>query len=766
MHSKKLSRWLKLVFATLGLTAIVGAGFTLPSQAVSPTPTPYCSDGTCWVTFDYTGDYSVWTPPSGIDSLHFDVYGAQGGRTGGRGGYVSGNFAAIPSSLYIYVGGAGGAGNSVAGGFNGGGNSGSGHADQGSGGGASDLRTSASLADRVVVAGGGGGTGGWIGGAGAPGGLTIASAGTKGATATTAGGGGSQTSGGTAGLGVNTGHGTAGSLGQGGNGGTGSVAGGGGGGGGFFGGGGGGSDNASGGSDGAGGGGGSSFATMALTSNVSHNAGVKGGHGQVILRYTFAPRVNYFSLATGPISTTGSATFLLGFDQYVYDVDQWDFTFSGTASGCRVSNAYGDGYNFQIDVFGCSSGSFLISLRQNSVIGSSVGPLQDVVADSGVTVDSEPAAIKLITPASPTNSSVLNFSIMAEEPFITPTPSAFELTGNGCVISGISMTSDVSAQISVRSCKSGANVRLTLKRQQIRDLAGNASPAVDLPSGDVLTDYDAPSVIALTQSTIGDTIDYSINFSEPVINLTTNSFTLIGEGCSISKLDGTGASYHIYVNGCTSTSAITVKAMSAKDLVGNSGPLLEQSIDGENPDNLPPAATFTELERTDKSLSPSFELRFDEIVDGFTINALSRTGTSKNCSFTLTEITESRAFRIDTANCTAGNLQLTLLANSVRDRHGNSGPLLEIESSAAKISPPAQVFEPTTFRPLSAIPTSTLQSPTSVTRPIGTRPGKAPGYEQVGTESIKPLGTESWVSIGIALLALAIAKNPRGRRRA
>ncbi len=766
MHSKKLSRWLKLVFATLGLTAIVGAGFTLPSQAVSPTPTPYCSDGTCWVTFDYTGDYSVWTPPSGIDSLHFDVYGAQGGRTGGRGGYVTGNFAAIPSSLYIYVGGAGGAGNSAAGGFNGGGNSGSGHADQGSGGGATDLRTSTSSADRVVVAGGGGGTGGWIGGAGAPGGLTIASAGTKGATATTAGGGGSQTSGGSAGLGVTTGNGTAGTLGQGGNGGTGSVAGGGGGGGGFFGGGGGGSDNASGGSDGAGGGGGSSFATMALTSNVVHYAGVRSGHGQVILRYTFAPRVNSFALASGPTSTTGEASFQIGFDQYIYDVDPWDFAFSGTSSGCQVSNVYGDGYNFQLGVTGCSGGSFQISLRQNSVYGSSAGPIQAVFADSGVTVDSEPAAITLTTPATPTNSAVLNFSLIAEEPFLAPAASAFELTGNGCVIAGVSMTSDISAQITVKSCKSGANVRLTLKRLQIRDLAGNASPASDLSSGDVLTDYEAPAVISLTHSISGDTIDYSVNFSEPVTNLTATSFTLSGAGCSISKLDGTGASYHVYVTGCTSQSALTVKAMSAKDQVGNLGPLLEQSIGGENPDSLPPTATFTELERTDKSISPSFELRFDEIVDGFTINSLSRNGTAKNCSFTLSEVTESRVFRIDTSNCAAGNLKVTLLANSVRDRHGNSGPLVGIESTTAKISPPAQVFEPTTFRPLSASPETALQPPITSTRPIATKPVSSPGQTQGFPESSTALGTESWVSIAIALLALVIAKRPRRRRRA
>jgi hypothetical protein len=206
--------------------------------------------------------------------------------------------------------------------------------------------------------------------------------------------------------------------------------------------------------------------------------------------------------------------------------------------------------------------------------------------------------------------------------------------------------------------------------------------------------------------------------------------------------------------------------MSAKDQVGNLGPLLEQSIGGENPDSLPPTATFTELERTDKSISPSFELRFDEIVDGFTINSLSRTGTAKNCSFTLSEVTESRVFRIDTANCSAGNLKLALLANSVRDRHGNSGPLVGIESATAKISPPAQVFEPTTFRPLTTTPATPLQPPITSTRPIATKPVTAPGQEQEFPESIKPLGTESWLSIAIAFLALVIAKRPRGRRRA
>ena len=766
MHSKKLGRWLKLVSVTLGLTALVGTTISLPSQAVSPTPTPYCADGTCWVTFDYTGDYSVWTPPAGINSLHFDVYGAQGGRSGGKGGSVSGDFAAIPSSLYVFVGGAGSSSNAAAGGFNGGGTSGNGHGDQGSGGGASDLRTSAQLSDRVVVAGGGGGTGGWIGGAGGPGGLTIASAGTKGATATTAGGGGSQLSGGSLGLGVTTGNGTAGSLGQGGVGGSGTVAGGGGGGGGFYGGGGGGSDNLSGGSDGAGGGGGSSFATMALTSNIIHQAGVRTGNGQVVIRYTFAPKVTAFTLITDAMSTTGSAAYQLVFDQYVYDVDPWDFGFTGTASGCAVGNVMGDGYTFTIQVAGCSNGMLRLSLHPWSVFGSTSGPAFEVSANSLVTVDSLPAALKWVSPSAKSNASTLVFTLNSEEEFVAPTTAAFDLIGSGCRISSIGMTSTTSAEVNVQGCNSGANVMLVLKRNQIRDRAGNLSPANDLPSSDVLVDYEVPTVAALTSSNAADYIDYSVTFSEPVSGLTTGSFVLTGTGCVISKLDGSASSYHVYVTGCTNQSGLTVKALAARDQAGNLGPVEDRTDSTAGTDTLAPKATITELERTDKTLSPSFELRFDELVNGLTINALSKTGTAKNCSFTLVELTANRIYRIDSANCAAGTLKLTLLADSVTDSHGNLGPLLNCDSPLAKISPAATTATPAGFRPLPVQPGQTLPETPAQPKPKAT-PNKTPGAKNLASvpvvDTLKP---DSWVSITIALVALLIARRPSGRRRA
>jgi hypothetical protein len=749
--------------AALTATALSLIGFSSPAEAVVVNPTPVCVDGTCTVTFDYSGDYAIWTPPIGVEGLHFDVYGAQGGRSGGKGGSVSGDFAVIPSSLYIYVGGTGSSSNGAPGGYNGGGASGNGHGDQGSGGGASDLRTSVNQGDRIVVAGGGGGTGGWIGGAGGPGGLTIASAGTKGAPTGTAGGGGTQVSGGIAGLGVTTGNGTAGALGVGGIGGSGNIAGGGGGGGGFFGGGGGGSDNASGGSDGAGGGGGSSFATMALTSNVTHAAGVRAGNGQVVLKYTFAPAVLTFA-PSAAVSTNGSLRYSLRFDQFTYGIDDYDFQNLGTSTGCTLTSVAGDGYLYSVNFMGCSGGTVLMTLRQDSVIGAAVGPTT-AITSSVVTVDTQSPNLHLAAPQSPNNGSVLKFLLTSDEQFTKPLASAFQLLGSGCQLTNIGMVNSSTAEITVTGCLSGANAYLVLLRNQIRDLAGNVGPVGDQPAGDVLVDLDPPTVTTASTSSSSDLTEFDITFSEPVTGFNVDALTIAGTGCAVSKLDGEGANYKLWLSGCQEQTWVTVKNNTVLDTAGNLGPATDQSNLG-NLDTVAPSAQFSEITRVDKTLNPSFELRFDEVAVGFTINSLSRSGTAKGCTFTLTELTAGLHYRVDSASCKAGSLRLTLAAKSVTDLHGNAGPLVNVESPTVKIL---------TFAPTSV--TTSPSSTESISEPEAsqlaqtqvTKSNKKDSEKNVEAASepavIKPLSNESWVAIGVALLALVLARRPKVIRR-
>ncbi len=243
-----------------------------------------CFDGQCTIVFGYTGQIESLTLPENVTNVRFEVLGAQGGKTGGGGGRVTGTFIEVPEVLYITVGGAGGSSAGAPGGFNGGGAAGGSAGVEGSGGGASDIRIGYSLSSRIVVAGGGGGRGSGLGsGGGAGGGLV----GANGKTGQGAGGlGGTQSAGGLGG--ANNGEGTpgtAGDWGVGGTGGYGPLHGGGGGGGGYYGGGGGGADADSCCTDAGGGGGGSSYADPALVTDVVHTLGVRPGAGQISITY-------------------------------------------------------------------------------------------------------------------------------------------------------------------------------------------------------------------------------------------------------------------------------------------------------------------------------------------------------------------------------------------------------------------------------------------------------------------------------------------------
>ncbi|MDO7877801.1 glycine-rich protein [Hymenobacter sp. ASUV-10] len=239
------------------------------------------------VSYSYTGGVQTYTVPAGMTLLRVTAVGAAGGFNssnsfaGGQGGSVTATIPVTPGEvLSIYVGGKGGDHTSgsvgAAAGYNGGGQ-GFARFSTG-GGGATDIRRGNSLADRLVVAGAGGGSGSnaRAGAGGNPGNAGNSFNGGGG------GQGGTQAGGGAGGTGNWTG--SPGTLGQGGNaavtGPSSTDNGTGAGGGGYYGGGGGGLGP--GGVGNGGGGGGSSWATPAAT-GVSYTTGGNTGHGSMTL---------------------------------------------------------------------------------------------------------------------------------------------------------------------------------------------------------------------------------------------------------------------------------------------------------------------------------------------------------------------------------------------------------------------------------------------------------------------------------------------------
>ena len=519
MHSIHKQRWSKM-FSAASILAILFGGLLIPSsRAVSANPTPVCVGANCTVTFSYSGDYYLWTPPANAQNIGFDVLGAQGGRSGGLGGRVTGALLTGNTPLFIYVGGAGAQGSGVAGGFNGGGTAGAGRGDEGSGGGASDIRTGTALASRLVVAAGGGGSGGYSGGTGGHGGGTSGGAGTSGQGQ--AGSGATATSGGNGGFPNGGSWGGNGDLGIGGAGGSSSVSGGGGGGGGYYGGGGGGADVDSCCSNAGGGGGGSSWVDSTKTSSVTNTAGYRSGAGMVIISYSLPPEVASFG-AAATTSKLADQTLNLNFNQSVTGLSASDFLITGAT--CSSLNLTGSNASYNLTLVGCSEGNLQVTLVANSVTGTSTGPAQAFSA-AAIKIDYTAPVVASVAPPEFTNQQLLHFELQSSEPISQLEAADFELTGDACSIGRITSVENRTV-VEVGGCSDSQTVSLLLKASSAIDSAGNTAPNTAQSLGQVFVDRTAAAATFATPISASTSAEpsFDISFDEAVYALTVADF--------------------------------------------------------------------------------------------------------------------------------------------------------------------------------------------------------------------------------------------------
>lgn len=452
----------------LPLVSVLALSFGFLSPvAASASVVENCVGDECTVTFSFSGQMETFLPPQNAKNLSFEVSGAQGGKSGGGGGQVTGAITQIPDVLYIFVGGAGGSGTSAPGGFNGGGTAGSGSDMEGSGGGASDIRTGLDLSSRIVVAGGGGARGAGLGSGGGSGGGLVA---LNGRTAQGFGGtGGSQDSGGVGGAANGSGSaGLDGNFGVGGTGGSSVLYGGGGGGGGYFGGGGGGSDTDPCCTDAGGGGGGSSYTDQALISNVVHAQGIWPGSGQVILRYQSAPMV---SSITSVVSGS-QVSFQIEFDKTVTGFEESDLDVVHSGGSCGGFALSGSEASYQVLLTDCADGEVSIEIKADAVFSSEAsGPIEKFTSEKVLIDTLGPSATWGEVSSA---GAALEFT---EEVF------GFELTdieitadGQSCLLSGLSQITATTWQLTTEGCEQ-SNFTLSIKALSVSDASGNLGPS-------------------------------------------------------------------------------------------------------------------------------------------------------------------------------------------------------------------------------------------------------------------------------------------------
>ncbi len=571
MHRIQTTKW-RAIFAAACVLAILFGGLIAQSvRAVSPNPAPVCVGSNCSVTFAYTGDYYQWSPPAGAQNVAIDLLGAQGGRSGGLGGRVTGSFVTVPTSLYIYVGGAGNQGSGAVGGYNGGGAAGSGRGDEGSGGGATDIRTGTLLADRIAVAGGGGGSGGFSGGGGGGAGGVSGSAGTSGQGQ--GGSGATATAGGSGGFPNGGSWGSAGELGLGGIGGSSTTSGGGGGGGGYYGGGGGGADIDSCCTNAGGGGGGSSWVNATALSGSTNTGAYRSGAGLAIISYVMPPSVTTFA-PNITLTNLDAISYSLIFNETVTGLANTDFVTTGSSATCSTITVTGSLATYTVAVSGCTPGILNLKLSANSVTGLIVGP-SAIASAAAVTIDRSAPTVLITPPATPTNAASLVYTFVFNESVTGFAAADLSVVPASCVAAE-PVGSATNYSVSVSGCADAASVVVTLAANSVADAATNAGPAAAISSTAVTIKRTAAEpVFATTAATSLLSPSFGLTFSESVTGVTLSDFSTSAPGCVLSLIETlAGRAFTIATSSCAlGPVQVSIAANSYSDSLGNRGPV-------------------------------------------------------------------------------------------------------------------------------------------------------------------------------------------------
>ena len=493
-------------------------------------------------TFNYTGSLQTYTVPACVTSIKIESWGAQGGNSaysGANGGYTNGIINVIAAQVfYLYVGGQGGLPTA---GYNGGGIGGSTTTIGGGGGGASDVRLNGTtLTDRIMVAAGGGASGGYggyspqggaggtgnfcgtpngYGGAGGVGGCASGGdGGCVGGTAPSYGtggaGGGMTSGGGIAGSGSGV-YGTAGVLGVGGNGGNyATTNGGGGGGGGYYGGSGG--MSGSGGCNGGGGGGSSYINNVSFSSQV-FTGGIRNGNGQIIVTVM---------TSTSPPSTpgviTGSSSICANASgNYSIVLVPSATTYTWTVPVGAVINS-GQGTNTINATFGSSSGN--ITVTSGNACGTSAA------STFALTISPPPAIIVSSNPASVCSGGTSTLTASGGSTYVWMPGN---LTGASVVVTPLIVTTYTVTGTSAAGCVNTATTTVTVN--PLPTVTASSSPGTFCVGG---------------SSTL--TANGATTYAWMPGNLTGASITVSPTATTTYTVTGTNA------NGCINTATRTI----------------------------------------------------------------------------------------------------------------------------------------------------------------------------------------------------------------
>ncbi len=195
-----------------------------------------------------------------------------------------------------------------------------------------------------------------------------------------------------------------------------------------------------------------------------------------------APSVDMF-WADVSQTNQSTATFYLMTSGTIKNLEATDFYVFGSATGCIIDDGFSQASFHVVTVRGCSDGTVALQLGANSIsdLNLNWGPSQGVASDF-TTIDRtspvfsfDPILTSATDPSFNLTASVSE-QVQLVDALMSPT-----LSGNGCSLSGISVTPQ-NYVFAITSCFAGADAQVTIYANSYKDATGNLGPAQNVVS--------------------------------------------------------------------------------------------------------------------------------------------------------------------------------------------------------------------------------------------------------------------------------------------
>ncbi len=265
-------------------------------------------------------------------------------------------------------------------------------------------------------------------------------------------------------------------------------------------------------------------------------------------------------LNTNPTNAS-TVNYQVAFSETVTGLDASDFVLSTNLAGASIANISGSGNTYTVSVnTGSGDGSLRLDLADNDSILSSLGISLGGSGASNGNFAGESYSIDRISPSvisispvnpNPTNAAVVDFTVTFSESVSGVDIADFSLiTSTGATISNIT-GSGTSYLISVNTGNGNDNIRLDfIDNDTVMDIASNLTTSGFINGGTYSIDRTSPVVTSITSmsQTNASSVEYAVNFSEPVIGVDGGDFSLFTiNNAMITNISGSGNQYLVSI---------------------------------------------------------------------------------------------------------------------------------------------------------------------------------------------------------------------------